>query len=171
MNLTEQFAQAEMVTAETMSQDTAQLIERIQIKDLTESELEQLPFGAIELDTAGSILRYNGFESRLSGIHRNRALGKALLHRVRALHEREGILRALSGRRGPQAVARKFRYHFSFQEEPHRRHHYTFLQRPDGQHLGLRSARLLISLEDVKREPNSCGVKPPPSRGGIYEGN
>ena len=79
MHIDEQIAQAEMVTTETVSPDASAVIERIQVKDLSESELEQLPFGAIQLDTTGRILRYNGFESRLSGIHRNRALGKHFL--------------------------------------------------------------------------------------------
>jgi photoactive yellow protein len=118
MNLTEQFAQAEMVTAETMSQDASKLIERIQVKDLSEAELEQLPFGAIELDTAGIILRYNGFESKLSGIHKNRALGKhfftelAPCTNVKEFYGRfqEGVAR--------KRMHEKFRYHFSFKKNP-----------------------------------------------------
>jgi photoactive yellow protein len=118
MNLTEQFAQAEMVTTETMSQDTAKLIERIQIRDLSETELEQLPFGAIELDPAGIILRYNGFESKLSGIHKNRALGKhfftelAPCTNVKEFYGRfqEGVAR--------KRMHEKFRYYFSFKKNP-----------------------------------------------------
>ena len=54
MRIDEQIAQAEMVTTETVSPESASaVIERIQVKDLSESELEQLPFGAIQLDTAG----------------------------------------------------------------------------------------------------------------------
>jgi photoactive yellow protein len=118
MNLTEQFAQAEMVTAETMAQDTARVIDRIQVKDLSETELEQLPFGAIELDPNGIILRYNGFESKLSGIHKNRALGKhfftelAPCTNVKEFYGRfqEGVAR--------KRMHEKFRYHFSFKKDP-----------------------------------------------------
>ncbi|HEX4489353.1 MAG TPA: PAS domain-containing protein [Terriglobales bacterium] len=118
MSIAEQFAQAEMVTTETMANDANAVIERIQMKDLTEAELEQLPFGAIQLDTAGRILRYNGFESKLSGIHRNRALGKhfftelAPCTNVKEFYGRfqEGVAR--------KRMHEKFRYHFSFKKNP-----------------------------------------------------
>jgi photoactive yellow protein len=118
MSLAEQFAQAEMVTTETMSNDANAVIERIQVKDLTEVELEQLPFGAIQLDTNGRILRYNGFESKLSGIHKNRALGKhfftelAPCTNVKEFYGRfqEGVAR--------KRMHEKFRYHFSFKKNP-----------------------------------------------------
>jgi photoactive yellow protein len=118
MSLAEQFAQAEMVTTETMSNDATAVIERIQMKDLTEAELEQLPFGAIQLDTSGRILRYNGFESKLSGIHKNRALGKhfftelAPCTNVKEFYGRfqEGVAR--------KRMHEKFRYHFSFKKNP-----------------------------------------------------
>jgi photoactive yellow protein len=119
MRIDEQIAPAEMVTTETVSPESASaVIERIQVKDLSESELEQLPFGAIQLDTAGLILRYNGFESRLSGIHRNRALGKhfftqlAPCTNVKEFYGRfqEGVAR--------KRLHEKFRYHFSFKRNP-----------------------------------------------------
>ena len=118
MSFTQQFAPDRMVTAETLSQDTSKLIERIQVKDLSEAELEQLPFGAIELDTAGIILRYNGFEAKLSGIARSRALGKhfftelAPCTNVKEFYGRfqEGVAR--------KRMQEKFRYHFSFKKNP-----------------------------------------------------
>jgi photoactive yellow protein len=118
MNLAEQFAQAEMVTTETLLSDANALIERIQMKDLTEAELEQLPFGAIQLDTSGRILRYNRFESKLSGVHKNRALGKhfftelAPCTNVKEFYGRfqEGVAR--------KRLHEKFRYHFSFKKNP-----------------------------------------------------
>jgi len=73
----EQIAQAEMVTDETLAPQTAAaVIERIQVQDLTEQELEKLPFGAIQLDTAGRILPFNGFESQISGVSKEQAVGK-----------------------------------------------------------------------------------------------
>ena len=47
-----------------------------QVQDLTEQELEKLPFGAIQLDTAGRILPFNGFESQISGVSKEQAVGK-----------------------------------------------------------------------------------------------
>jgi len=66
-----------MVTDETLAPQTAAaVIERIQVQDLTEQELEKLPFGAIQLDTAGRILPFNGFESQISGVSKEQAVGK-----------------------------------------------------------------------------------------------
>ena len=118
MKLAEQFAQAEMVTSETLSPFASAVIERIQDKNLTEAELEQLPFGAIELDVHGRILRYNGFESRLSGIEKNSAIGKhfftelAPCTNVKEFYGRfqEGVAR--------KRMHEKFRYHFSFKKNP-----------------------------------------------------
>jgi photoactive yellow protein len=118
MHFEEQVAQAELVTTEAVSPETSGVIERIQIRNLSESELEQLPFGAIELDTAGRILRYNGYESRLSGVHKDRALGKhfftelAPCTNVKEFYGRfqEGVAR--------KRLHEKFRYHFSFKHHP-----------------------------------------------------
>ncbi len=49
-------------------------IERIQ--RLSEAELDQLPFGAVRLDPAGRVLAYNRAEAEMSGVARERALGR-----------------------------------------------------------------------------------------------
>jgi len=49
-------------------------IERIQ--RLSEAELDQLPFGAVRLDPAGRVLSFNRAEADLSGLGRDRALGR-----------------------------------------------------------------------------------------------
>jgi photoactive yellow protein len=49
-------------------------IERIQ--RLSEAELDQLPFGAVRLDREGRVLAYNRAEAELSGLGRERALGR-----------------------------------------------------------------------------------------------
>jgi photoactive yellow protein len=49
-------------------------IERIQ--GFTEPELDKLPFGAIRLDKAGTILAFNQAEAELSGRRKETVLGK-----------------------------------------------------------------------------------------------
>jgi hypothetical protein len=55
-------------------QTAAAVIERIQVQDLTERELQRLPFGAIQSPSA--VLRFNGFESQLSEVSKEQAVGK-----------------------------------------------------------------------------------------------
>jgi photoactive yellow protein len=119
MHFDEQIAQAEMVTTETFAPQTAgDAIERIQVQDLSENELEDLPFGAIQLDTTGKILRFNGFESKISGVAKDDAVGKmffteiAPCTNVKEFYGRfkEGVAR--------KRLHEKFRYHYSFKRNP-----------------------------------------------------
>ncbi len=45
------------------------------IEEMTEDELNQLPFGLIQLESTGKVLRYNQAESRLARYDRNTAIG------------------------------------------------------------------------------------------------
>jgi photoactive yellow protein len=119
MHFDEQIAQAEMVTTETFAPQTAgDAIERIQVQDLSEDELEELPFGAIQLDTTGRILRFNGYESKISGVAKHDAVGKmffteiAPCTNVKEFYGRfkEGVAR--------KRLHEKFRYHYSFKRNP-----------------------------------------------------
>jgi photoactive yellow protein len=47
-----------------------------QIDQMSEEELDQLPFGAIRLDTTGKILSYNMTESKLTGRDPKRVIGR-----------------------------------------------------------------------------------------------
>jgi photoactive yellow protein len=48
--------------------------------DLT--ELDALPFGVVEMDRSGRVLRYNATESRYSGLSRERVLGRHFFREV-----------------------------------------------------------------------------------------
>jgi photoactive yellow protein len=117
MRLDEQFAQAEMVTAESFHEPN-QIVERIQVQDLTETELEELPFGAIQLDTQGRILRYNGFESRLSGVHKNKAIGKHFFTELAPCTNVKDFYGRFQQGVARKRLHEKFRYHFSFAKNP-----------------------------------------------------
>jgi photoactive yellow protein len=119
MRIDEQIAQAEMVTTEAFAPQTAgAVIERIQVQDLSEEELERLPFGAIQLDTTGRILRFNGFESKISGVAKDQAVGKMFFTEVAPCTNvkefygrfKEGVAR--------KRLHEKFRYHYSFKRNP-----------------------------------------------------
>jgi photoactive yellow protein len=47
-----------------------------QLADLDDTELDALPFGVVEMDRSGSVLRYNAAESQHSGLSRDRVVGR-----------------------------------------------------------------------------------------------
>lgn len=68
-----------MSQASRTSPDNENLIGRAEIERLqgfTESELDQLPFGAIRLDREGTILSFNQAEVDLSGRRKENVVGK-----------------------------------------------------------------------------------------------
>jgi photoactive yellow protein len=85
---------------------------------LSSAELDGLPFGAIQLDTTGTILQFNEYEANLSNrrapdtVGRNFFLDVAPCTNVRAFHGRfvEGIERG--------ELNESFDYHFAFQQGP-----------------------------------------------------
>lgn len=46
------------------------------LSDLSDEELDALPFGVVEMDLDGIVQRYNAPESRRSGLTRQRVLGR-----------------------------------------------------------------------------------------------
>ena len=85
---------------------------------LSDSELDELPFGVICLDAAGTILRYNLSEARLARLDRALVLGKNFFHQVApctARPEFQGRLEAFMQRATGPAVERfPFVFDFSF---------------------------------------------------------
>lgn len=119
MRFDEQIAQAEMVTDETLAPQTAAaVIERIQVQDLTEQELEKLPFGAIQLDTTGRILRFNGFESQISGVSKEQAVGKLFFTEIAPCTNVKEFYGRFKEGVACKRLHEKFRYHYSFKRNP-----------------------------------------------------
>ncbi len=48
----------------------------IRADDLSTAELDQLPFGMIQLDASGRILKFNAVESRLASLDQQQQIGK-----------------------------------------------------------------------------------------------
>ena len=53
-----------------------------QIEDLSSEELDDLPFGAIQLDAEGKILSYNLAETRISGRSQTEVIGKSFFEEI-----------------------------------------------------------------------------------------
>ena len=85
---------------------------------MTTEELDALPYGMIQLDMSGRILKYNRVESRLASLPQQAQVGKhfftevAPCTRVREFHGRfkEGVVR--------ESLDATFQYHFAFKQSP-----------------------------------------------------
>ncbi len=53
-----------------------------QIEDLSSEELDDLPFGAIQLDAEGKILSYNLAETQISGRSQTEVIGKSFFEEI-----------------------------------------------------------------------------------------
>jgi photoactive yellow protein len=89
-----------------------------EIDGLTDDEIDGLPFGAIQLDTDGKILKYNMYEAGMAGLDRGSVIGKNFFSEVApctAVQEFYG--RFQRGVR-MRVLHEKFRYHFAFRHKP-----------------------------------------------------
>ena len=81
-------------------------------------ELDQLPYGMIQLDANGRILKFNAVESRLASLPQQQQIGKhfftevAPCTKVQAFYGRfrEGVIR--------ESLDVSFRFHFAFKQHP-----------------------------------------------------
>ena len=86
--------------------------------EMTPTELDTLPYGMIQLDAAGRILKYNAVESRLASLPQSHAVGKqffteiAPCTKVQEFYGRfkEGVIR--------ESLDTSFQFHFAFKQHP-----------------------------------------------------
>ncbi len=119
MPLDEQIASADLIEREyLLPHFSEQGMERVVLDELTPRQLDVLPFGAIQLDRTGKILKYNDYESKLARVNKSDALGKnfftdvAPCTKVQDFYGRfqEGIVK--------KQLFQKFRYRFAFKRGP-----------------------------------------------------
>jgi photoactive yellow protein len=88
------------------------------VDSISEAELDALPYGVIQLDATGSVLRYNAFEAGLSGLTRQTVVGKNFFKQVAPCTD----LPQFYGRFREGVAAGElhctFRFHFAFQQRP-----------------------------------------------------
>jgi photoactive yellow protein len=85
---------------------------------VSEAELDALPYGAIQLDSIGTVLRYNAFEAGLSGLNKENVVGKNFFKQIAPCTD----LQQFHGRFRDGVAAGQlhctFRFHFAFKERP-----------------------------------------------------
>jgi photoactive yellow protein len=85
---------------------------------MSEQQLDTLPQGVIQLDAQGTILQYNAYEERIAGLAKKKVIGRNFFKEVAPCTD----VKEFYGRFRRGVVAGKlhckFRYHFSFKENP-----------------------------------------------------
>jgi photoactive yellow protein len=92
---------------------------RWRLVDVPFDQLDALPFGAIVVDLAGTIVAYNQYEARLARQERDAVIGKNFFRDVApctAVRTFEG--RLLTFASGNQTVGERFNYFFPFAHGP-----------------------------------------------------
>jgi photoactive yellow protein len=88
------------------------------VNTISEQELDALPYGVIQLDAEGMILRYNSYEATLSGLTKQKVVGKNFFKDVAPCTDIKDFCgRFLDGVAGGELHC-TFRFHFAFKENP-----------------------------------------------------
>ena len=88
------------------------------VEEMTERELDGLPFGAIQLNGEGKVLRYNRTEAEISGLDPDKVVGRDFFVEIAPctnVREFGGKFREGFANKNLNAV---FPYHFDFRMDP-----------------------------------------------------
>ena len=89
-----------------------------QVDSVSEIELDSLPYGVIQLDRTGIVLRYNAFEAGLSGLNKQDVVGRNFFKQIAPCTD----LQQFYGRFRDGVAAGElhctFRFHFAFKQRP-----------------------------------------------------
>jgi photoactive yellow protein len=98
------------------SADTDRLLE--QIDDFAEDDLDTLPYGLIQLDATGRIVKYNAVESRLASIAQADAIGKQFFTEVAPCTKVQQFYGAFKDGVIHESLDTTFQFHFAFKQHP-----------------------------------------------------
>ncbi len=90
------------------------------IFDLSEDEIDGLPFGLIAVDASGAITKYNAYESRLARLAKERVIGRNFFADVApctAVKEFQGRFERFSAEPGDGAESFDFTFAFAFGQQ------------------------------------------------------
>ena len=89
----------------------------LELFDLSETEIDALPFGLIAVDLDGTIAQYNAYESRLARLAKERVIGRNFFRDVApctAVKEFRGRFERFAGEEGDGAESFDFAFPFAF---------------------------------------------------------
>ena len=85
---------------------------------LGEKELDSLPYGVIQLDAQGTVLRYNAYEEGLSGLARQNVVGKNFFKQIAPCTDMQEFYGRFRDGVSAGELHCTFRYHFPFKRKP-----------------------------------------------------
>ena len=91
---------------------------RARDNSISAAELDSLPYGAIQLDAAGTVLRYNAFEASLSGLNQHQVVGKNFFQQVAPCTDLPQFFGRFRDGVAAGELHCTFRFHFAFKQRP-----------------------------------------------------
>jgi photoactive yellow protein len=88
------------------------------IVSIGEEELDSLPYGVIQLNPEGAILRYNAYEEGLSGLSKKKVMGKNFFKHVAPCTDVQEFYGRFRDGVAAGELNCTFRYHFPFKDKP-----------------------------------------------------
>lgn len=88
------------------------------LESSNEEQLDLLPFGAIVMDPAGTVLHYNQYESNLSGIPRSETMGKNFFEHIAPCTKNPMIAEKFL--KSSERLDETFRFIFTYRIKPTR---------------------------------------------------
>lgn len=88
------------------------------IHSVNDKELDALPYGVIQLDAKGTVLRYNACEARLSGLRKQQVVGKNFFKQVAPCTDMKQFYGQFEKGVAAGELHCTFRYHFAFKKNP-----------------------------------------------------
>jgi photoactive yellow protein len=108
----QQLTEARMTQQELPAFDAPDIAVRLPV--LADEALDALPYGVVELDHQGKVLRYNAVESQYSGLPRERVIGRHFFHHVAPCTDN----RIVAKRYSVAALDETIQYTFSLRMKP-----------------------------------------------------
>jgi photoactive yellow protein len=88
------------------------------IERMTATELDALPYGAIQLDRDGRIIQFNAYESRLANLTQSEVLGKLFFSEVAPCTQVQEFYGRFQKGIQAQELDENFKFHFAFRQNP-----------------------------------------------------
>jgi photoactive yellow protein len=88
------------------------------VDELSPADLDVLPYGMIQLDSTGRILKYNAVESRLASIAQQDAIGKQFFTEVAPCTKVQQFYGAFKEGVIHESLDTTFQFHFAFKQHP-----------------------------------------------------
>jgi photoactive yellow protein len=88
------------------------------IDSITEADLDSQPYGVIQLDSEGTVLRYNSYEANLAGLTKQKVVGKNFFKQIAPCTDVQEFCGRFQTGVAAGELHCTFRFHFSFKKNP-----------------------------------------------------